>query len=81
MAKRAPFGPVNLSLITFLAPPKFPNQDLNIIAKSGLELEATHGESGDCLDHSFEENFMTHLGEKLFFPALELNLDPFFNVE
>ena len=81
MAKRAPFGPVTLSLITSLAPTKFPNQDLNIIAKSGWELEATHGESGDCLDHSFEENFTTHLGEKLLFPALELSLDPFFDVE
>ena len=63
MMKRTPFGPVDLPLITSLTPPKFPNQYFNIIAKGGWELEATHGESGDSLNHSFEENFTTSLGE------------------
>ena len=72
---------MDLSLITSLTPPEFPNQGLNIIAKGNWELETAYGKGGNCLNDGFEENFTTCLGKKLFFPPLKLSLDSVLDVK
>ena len=59
--KTLPPNPMDFPIVPTIAPPKLTNQGLNFLDQPFWKLKATHGVSGNGLDHGFDEHLSTGL--------------------
>ena len=72
---------MSFPVLTIIGPPKFTDQDFQILNKPLREFEVAHSIRWNRLDYEFDQNFRTCLRQKFFFPPLEFFPYPFFNVD